>query len=102
MRGPPGSVVVPRYADGLREVLILDGRFQRGAGIELTDDGALHLLPRCLARWNGIATASLQLAPPRLQLRLAHEHVGFAATQVDTHPIIGTQQGEPTSGGGLR
>jgi len=56
-------------------------------GGRLADRRALHFLPGCLARRDGIATLSLQRTPPRVQLLLGNEHVGLAASQIDPNPV---------------
>ena len=95
-------MVVPRYADRLRNPLILDCRFQYCAGVDLSHAAALDFLPGRLVWGNRIAAGLLQLATPRHQNFIADENVRLATAKVDAHAIPGSQQCEPAARSSFR
>src|SRR5665213_3078691 len=94
-------VVVARQTGGLCQMLVSLRPFQNCSAVHLAHQATLDLLPWGLRGRKGEAAGLLQYATPRRQLRLAHEHIGSAETQIDPHPIPGPQQRQTTAGGGF-
>src|SRR5690606_26231960 len=101
-RQPPAtalvnSVVVAWNTFRLRDPLVLHGRFQNRAGFHLTNDGALDFLPRRLVLRIAVATLCIQLAAAFGQFLVRDQDIRLAATDIDTHPIAGPDEGKPAA-----
>src|SRR3954447_8924607 len=95
-------MIIPRYADLARDVVIAGCELHAGAGGLLADGRTIKLLPRRLVGRVGEAALGLQLGATLLQFIARDQDVGVALVKVDANLVAGPQDGEPAVGGGLR
>lgn len=75
----------------LCQTLVLDGRLEHSATLQLSDISPLNLLPRHLARWILITAGGSKLLRALTQLFHAHQHIHRTLTQVDADAIARAQ-----------
>ena len=93
-------MIIPRHADGARDVLIARGDLHAGAGGLLADGGAIEFLPRRLVGRVGEAALVLQLGATLLQFIARDQDVGVARVEVDANLVAGLQDRQPAVSSG--
>src|SRR6516164_244390 len=100
--GGRGSVVIPRDADRMGDVVIAGGQLHAGAGCMLADRLAVELLPGRLVGRVGVTALGLQLRAAALQLLVRDQDVGAALVEIDADLVAGLEDRKPTIGGRFR
>lgn len=94
-------MAVARQTPGLGNPLIHLLTLEDRAGVQLSDDLALHLLPRRLMRRIGVAAGSVERGTPDGEVFRGHEQVDVLRAEVDADRVARPQQRERTAGGGF-
>jgi hypothetical protein len=95
-------VAVSGYSRVLCQLLVLDGRFENGTGLQLPNARALYFLPRSLARWREIPSRLVERPPSSGKLlsdtnmfAVAVEHDGASLERVpDRRDSTGSVRGK--------
>src|SRR6185437_7782739 len=91
-----GLMIVPRHAEGMRDVAVAGREFHTGAGRVLANSVAIELLPGRLVGGMGIAALRLQLGAAALEFILGNQDIGAPFIEINAYLVVGLQDCEAT------